>query len=153
MCLSKGLGAPVGSVLVSSRERVAEARIWRKRYGGGMRQVGILAAAGRHALAHHVERLAEDHARAKRAALAFADAAPGCLDPRHRRDQHPRHGRRRRRLDGRRPRRRGPRPGRADLRGRPRAVRLVWHLDVDDVGTDAAVEVVGSLLREGPTGR
>src|SRR6185437_6496433 len=54
VCLSKGLGAPVGSVLVSSAERIATARVWRKRYGGGMRQVGVLAAAGRYALAHHV---------------------------------------------------------------------------------------------------
>jgi threonine aldolase len=81
VCLSKGLGAPVGSVLVGSTSAMAEARVWRKRYGGGMRQVGILAAAGRYALEHHVERLADDHARASRAAAAFADASPGCLDP------------------------------------------------------------------------
>jgi threonine aldolase len=68
VCLSKGLGAPVGSVLVSSGERIAEARVWRKRYGAGMRQAGILAAAGLWALDHHVERLAEDHARARRLA-------------------------------------------------------------------------------------
>lgn len=65
VCLSKGLGAPVGSLMVGSRDAVAEARIWRKRMGGGMRQVGILAAAGLHALEHHVERLADDHAHAR----------------------------------------------------------------------------------------
>ncbi|MCW2815511.1 MAG: Low specificity L-threonine aldolase [Nocardioides sp.] len=65
VCLSKGLGAPVGSLLVGSADTVAEARVWRKRMGGGMRQVGILAAAGLHALDHHVERLAEDHAHAR----------------------------------------------------------------------------------------
>lgn len=65
VCLSKGLGAPVGSVLVGSTEHVAAARIWRKRYGGGMRQTGMLAAAGRFALRHHVERLADDHAHAR----------------------------------------------------------------------------------------
>ena len=64
VCLSKGLGAPVGSLMVGSADAVAEARIWRKRMGGGMRQVGILAAAGLHALEHHVERLADDHAHA-----------------------------------------------------------------------------------------
>ena len=64
VCLSKGLGAPVGSLMVGSAEAVAEARVWRKRMGGGMRQVGILAAAGLYALDHHVERLAEDHANA-----------------------------------------------------------------------------------------
>jgi threonine aldolase len=65
VCLSKGLGAPVGSLLVGSQEAVAESRVWRKRMGGGMRQVGILAAAGLHALEHHVERLAEDHEHAR----------------------------------------------------------------------------------------
>jgi threonine aldolase len=65
VCLSKGLGAPVGSLVVGSREAVAEARIRRKRMGGGMRQVGILAAAGLHALDHHVDRLADDHAHAR----------------------------------------------------------------------------------------
>jgi threonine aldolase len=66
LCLSKGLGAPVGSVLVGPRELVKEARRLRKRLGGGMRQAGILAAAGLHALDHHVERLAEDHEHAAR---------------------------------------------------------------------------------------
>lgn len=61
VCLSKGLGAPVGSVLVGPRDLIAAARRWRKALGGGMRQAGILAAAGLYALEHHVERLAEDH--------------------------------------------------------------------------------------------
>jgi threonine aldolase len=65
VCLSKGLGAPVGSVLVGSTEHIAAARIWRKRYGGGMRQTGMLAAAGRFALRNNVERLADDHANAR----------------------------------------------------------------------------------------
>jgi threonine aldolase len=65
VCLSKGLGAPVGSLMIGSRDAIAEARVWRKRMGGGMRQVGILAAAGWHALDHHVERLADDHAHAR----------------------------------------------------------------------------------------
>jgi threonine aldolase len=68
VCLSKGLGAPVGSVLVGSRALVDEARRWRKVCGGGMRQAGILAAAAQHALDHHVARLADDHARAARLA-------------------------------------------------------------------------------------
>jgi threonine aldolase len=61
VCLSKGLGAPIGSLVLASRDQVAEARVWRKRLGGGWRQAGILAAAGLHALDHHIERLAEDH--------------------------------------------------------------------------------------------
>ncbi len=64
VCLSKGLGAPIGSLVVGSADVIAEARIWRKRLGGGMRQVGVLAAAGIHALDHHLERLAEDHEHA-----------------------------------------------------------------------------------------
>ncbi len=75
VCLSKGLGAPVGSLVVGSTETIADARVWRKRLGGGMRQVGILAAAGLYALDHHVERLAEDHEHAR----LLADACG--LDP------------------------------------------------------------------------
>ena len=63
--LSKGLGAPVGSLLVGAAEAMVEARVWRKRLGGGMRQVGILAAAGLHALDHHIDRLATDHENAR----------------------------------------------------------------------------------------
>lgn len=73
ICLSKGLGAPVGSMLVGSTAFIHQARRVRKRIGGGMRQVGILAAAGLHALDHHVERLAEDHARAKRLEASLKD--------------------------------------------------------------------------------
>ena len=65
VCLSKGLGAPVGSLVVGSQAAIDESRVWRKRMGGGMRQVGILAAAGLHALDHHLERLADDHAHAR----------------------------------------------------------------------------------------
>lgn len=79
VCLSKGLGAPVGSLVVGSADAIAESRIWRKRMGGGMRQVGILAAAGLHALDHHVERLADDHAHARLLAEA-AGADPGAVD-------------------------------------------------------------------------
>ncbi len=68
VCFSKGLGAPVGSVLVGTCELIDSARRWRKVTGGGMRQSGMLAAACLHALDHHVERLAEDHARAVRLA-------------------------------------------------------------------------------------
>jgi threonine aldolase len=65
VCLSKGLGAPVGSLLIGPADVVADARVWRKRLGGGMRQAGILAAGGLHALDHHLERLADDHAHAR----------------------------------------------------------------------------------------
>lgn len=68
VCLSKGLGAPVGSVLCGSRELIARALRLRKMAGGGMRQAGVLAAAGLYALEHHIDRLAQDHALARRLA-------------------------------------------------------------------------------------
>ncbi|MEO7057948.1 MAG: low-specificity L-threonine aldolase [Caldimonas sp.] len=68
VCFSKGLGAPIGSALVGSREFIRAAHRWRKMVGGGMRQAGIVAAAALYALDHHVERLADDHARARRLA-------------------------------------------------------------------------------------
>jgi threonine aldolase len=72
VCLSKGLGAPVGSVVCGPRDLVTEARRLRKRLGGGMRQAGILAAAGLHALDHHLARLPEDHENARRLAEGLA---------------------------------------------------------------------------------
>jgi threonine aldolase len=71
MCLSKGLGAPVGSVLAGDADTISRARRWRKMVGGGMRQAGVIAAAGIFALQHHVQRLGEDHARAARVAEAL----------------------------------------------------------------------------------
>ncbi len=72
VCLSKGLGAPVGTVLVGNRDVIGKARRLRKALGGGWRQAGILAAAGLYALEHNVARLAEDHANARRLAAGFA---------------------------------------------------------------------------------
>ncbi|WP_328995112.1 threonine aldolase family protein [Kribbella sp. NBC_01245] len=81
VCLSKGLGAPVGSVLVGSAELVREARVWRKRLGAGWRQAGVLAAAGLYAVRNNVDRLAEDHAKARVIAEVLADAVPGGVKP------------------------------------------------------------------------
>jgi threonine aldolase len=137
ICLSKGLGAPVGSVLAGPKELVARARRWRKMLGGGMRQAGVLAAAGLFALEHNTARLAEDHSRA--AALADALRGLGCgavsqstnmvfFTP----------------ADGRN----------ADLRshlaadgvviggGASGAIRLVLHKDVDDAAFEAALSSV-----------
>ena len=137
VCLSKGLGAPVGSVLVSTADRIAEARVWRKRYGAGMRQVGILAAAGRYAIEHNVARLADDHARAKRLAEALGADPAGVdtnivvLDV----------------------------PAAAAVSAKaaeqgvlvsalgPRFLRLVTHLDVDDDGLERAIAVLRPLVR------
>jgi threonine aldolase len=145
VCLSKGLGAPVGSVLVSSRERIVEARVWRKRYGAGMRQVGILAAAGLHALDHHVARLADDHARARRLAEAIAGVRPDVVDPAAVETNIVV-------LDLAR----GPTaPELAAPAGRrgvgvsvlgASVARLVTHLDVDDAAIDHACEVLTDLL-------
>ena len=148
VCLSKGLGAPVGSVLAGSREQIAEARVWRKRYGGGMRQAGILAAAGLWALDHHIKRLADDHARARTFSEAVASRFPGVIDPAYVQtniviaDV-----------------------GQAgwpaadfvtiaEQRGlricavNEHAVRLVWHLDVDDADTSFAAELVSTMCAE-----
>ena len=73
ICLSKGLGAPIGSVLCGSRDFIAQALRWRKVAGGGMRQVGMLAAAAIYALEHNVPRLAHDHAMAARLAAGLAN--------------------------------------------------------------------------------
>jgi threonine aldolase len=81
VCLSKGLGAPIGSVMLSTKNRVAEARIWRKRYGAGMRQIGIIAAAAHYALDNNISRLADDHARAKKIAVALAAVDASLVDP------------------------------------------------------------------------
>jgi threonine aldolase len=134
VCLSKGLGAPVGSVLASSVDRIAEARVWRKRYGGGMRQVGILAAAGRYALAHNIDRLADDHARAARLAEALGGAPTQTnIVVLHAADA-------------------------ATVAGKaaeqdvfvsalgPQFLRLVTHLDIDDAGVQRAIDVLAPLL-------
>ncbi len=81
VCLSKGLGAPVGSLAVGPAEVIAEARLWRRRFGGAMRQAGVLAAAGTHALTHHRERLVEDHANARAIAERVAAAHGDVVDP------------------------------------------------------------------------
>lgn len=80
VCFSKGLGAPIGSMLLSTQERIDDARIWRKRFGGGMRQVGLLAAAADHGLTHHLDRLATDHAHAKKIAVSLSEIDPRLID-------------------------------------------------------------------------
>jgi threonine aldolase len=136
VCFSKGLGTPVGSVLVGSAERIATGRLWRKRLGGGMRQVGVLAAACLYALDHHLDRLAEDHEHAQLLAkrlgvdpstvetnMVVLDdvAAPVVAEA-------------------------------AKARGvlvsqvSARRIRLVTHLDVDRAGIDRAADVLAELL-------
>ncbi len=146
VCLSKGLGAPVGSLVVGSAERIAAGRVIRKRLGGGMRQAGVLAAAGSWALDHHVERLADDHARARRIAERVAEVPPGVVDPALvETNQVP--------LDLTGTPLDGPQLAAAareqgvlvSVMG-PRRVRLVTHLDLDDAGAARAGDVVARLL-------
>lgn len=147
VCLSKGLGAPVGSVVLMADPELADlARVVRKQLGGGMRQVGVLAAAGRYALTHHVDRLAEDHARARRLAEVLAELVPGSVEPAAVETN----------IVG------------VDLTAAPvdaaalaagcadggvlisvlgpRRVRLVTHLDVDDAGIERAVDALRRTL-------
>ena len=81
ICFSKGLGAPIGSVVASTKETIGRVHRFRKMFGGGMRQAGVIAAAALYALEHNVERLAEDHARAKRLANAVAEMPGVSIDP------------------------------------------------------------------------
>ena len=150
VCLSKGLGAPIGSVLVGDADKIAEARVWRKRLGGGMRQVGVLAAAGMYALDHNIERLADDHARAQRLAFAIAESVDGVVVPEHvdtnivvldlaavgwgapalasaAREQ-----------------------GVLISALGPAFARLVTHLDLDDEGLERGIGVLTALLRTSP---
>lgn len=80
VCFSKGLGAPIGSMLLSTKERIASARTWRKRFGGGMRQVGLLAAAAEYGLDHHLSRLSNDHHHARILAEAIAEVDAGLVN-------------------------------------------------------------------------
>jgi len=136
VCLSKGLGAPVGSVLVSSAERIAEARTWRKRYGGAMRQVGILAAAGRFALRNNIERLAEDHDRAARLAAALGQK-PELTETNIVVLRVP---------DAPALRLAALEQGVVVSAIGPTLLRLVTHLDIDDDGLDRAIEVLSPLV-------
>ena len=81
VCFSKGLGAPIGSMALSTRARIDSARVWRKRYGAGMRQVGILAAAADYSITHHLQDLVHDHRRAKSLATAIGSVDSSLIDP------------------------------------------------------------------------
>ena len=83
VCLSKGLGAPIGSLVAGTKTFIDRVHRFRKMFGGGMRQVGILAAAGIYALDHHIERLKEDHQNAKRLALGLKEIKGVAIDPEH----------------------------------------------------------------------
>lgn len=144
VCLSKGLGAPVGSLLLGSRDNIAKAHRYRKAMGGGMRQSGYLAAAGLFALEHHVERLRDDHARAKTVEaelrslsyvasvwpvetntvmFTLTDSMPADEFLEKLRERHVR----------------------AQRMGGPQTIRFVFHLDVSDTDLDGLVSALRAI--------
>jgi threonine aldolase len=133
VCLSKGLGAPVGSLVVTSRELAGVARVLRRRLGGGMRQAGILAAAGLFALEHHLERLAEDHAHAALIGERLGVATETNIVPVEVKDA---------RAFAAAAAEQGVLVGVVG----PSRIRLVTHLGVDEAGARKAADVVASLL-------
>jgi threonine aldolase len=147
VCLSKGLGAPVGSLVVGNKERIHQAHRLRKMLGGGMRQAGILAAAGLHALDHHVERLADDHRRAREIGSMLAALEGLSVDPESIQSNIVMAE-----VDGKR-------MGAAELVQRagdqgvlfydvgPARVRLVTHLDIGDDDIGRAADVIAEVLR------
>ena len=147
VCLSKGLGAPVGSMVVmKDAGRLEAARDLRHRLGGAMRQAGIIAAGGLYAIRHHVARLAEDHARARRLAEGVAAAAPGIVDPAAVETNIVVLDLTAARVDA------AGLDAACQAEGvlvscvAPRRVRLVTHLDVDDEGADRALDVITKAL-------
>ena len=146
VCLSKGLGAPVGSLIVGSRDRIAQARVIRKRLGGGMRQVGILAAAGDHALTHHLTRLADDHARAHRLAVALAPF--GVVDPDAVRTNLVPVDLSGTTLDAPTFAARAAAQDVHIAAMLPQLARIVFHLDIDDNALDRATEVLTGILAD-----
>jgi threonine aldolase len=146
VCLSKGLGAPVGSLLVGSREFIHLAHRYRKVFGGGMRQVGILAAAGLYALAHHRQRLADDHRRARRLAEALAELPGASVDLESVQtnmvfvDVGPSG------MEAAEVVAKAREQGVLCLALGPSVIRLVTHLDVDDEGVERAIVAFANIL-------
>ena len=144
-CFSKGLGAPVGSVLTGPREVIGRARVLRRQLGGGMRQAGVIAAGALHALEHHVERLAEDHERAARLADGLA-ALPGGALTLDRPDTNIVFFELDAALDGAAFREHLAAEGVLCSGTSPHRLRMVTHLDIDDAAIDAAVAAAGRAL-------
>lgn len=145
VCLSKGLGAPVGSLMVSTSERAERARVIRKRMGGGMRQAGILAAAGRYALEHHVARVADDHARARRIAEALSPYA--IVDPDRFRTNILLLDLSKSTMDAHAVAAAAREAGVLISVMGPRLARLITHLDVDDAAVDRAIDVLTRIFK------
>jgi len=139
MCLSKGLGAPVGAMLCGEVDFIARARRLRKQLGGGMRQAGVIAACGLYALEHNIERLAEDHRRARRLAEGISDIEElqvhQCtnmvfIEPP---------------LEQIEPLRRHLESRRIDIGEQSPRIRMVTHLDIDDDGIERSIDAIRSF--------
>jgi threonine aldolase len=147
VCLSKGLGAPVGSVLLSTTENIKRARVWRKRLGGGMRQVGVLGAACHYALDHNINRLADDHRNAKILASEIHRAFPLAIDPDHVQSN----------IVGLNLSQTEMSASELSAHARengvlvsalgPKYARLVTHLDISEAQAKSAAEVLASILK------
>lgn len=146
VCLSKGLGAPIGSVMLSTKERVARARVWRKRYGAGMRQVGLLAAAGHYALDHNIAQLAEDHRRAKEIAVALNALIPSLINPATVQTNIVGLDLAELNISAAELATRCKAEGLLIGALGPKYARLVTHLDIDDAGTAYAIDVLKRAL-------
>ena len=138
LCLSKGLGAPVGAMLVGDRDFIARSRRLRKQLGGGMRQAGVIAACGLYALEHNVDRLVQDHERARQLAEGISNIAD--LPVRHHTN-----------MVFIEPRAEDLEPLRLHLEARQiqfghqkPPLRMVLHLDIDDAGVERAVAAIRS---------
>jgi threonine aldolase len=147
VCLSKGLGAPVGSMVVmKDASRLDAARDLRHRLGGAMRQAGILAAGGRHAIAHNIKRLADDHARAKRLAAGIVEIPAVVVDTDSVETNMVMFDLRDDGIDADRLEAKCAADGVLVSTIAPRRVRLVTHLDVDDDGIEQAIASIQGAL-------
>ena len=146
VCFSKGLGAPVGSAVLLPENAVPEARAIRRRLGGGMRQAGILAAACLYALDHNLDRLAGDHARARRLAEACADLSPDVVDPALVETNIVSLDLTKHALDAKAFAERAREGGLLLGVIGARRVRMVLHLDADDAAVDRAIGTLRTLL-------
>jgi threonine aldolase len=148
VCLSKGLGSPVGSLLLSTTDNIKRARVWRKRLGGGMRQVGILGAACHYALDCNVTRLVDDHRHAKILATEINRALPSVIDPNHVQSNIVGLNLHQTEMSASELATRAREQGVLISALGPKYARLVTHLDVSEVQAKSAADILASIVKE-----
>jgi threonine aldolase len=153
VCFSKGLGAPIGSMLLTDKSRAAEARVWRKRYGAGMRQVGILAAAADFAISNNLSKLKLDHARAKKIAESCAAASPTSVDPNEVETNIVALDLRNHIVSAAEFNEKLKNEGILASALGPKFLRFVTHLDFDDIQLERVLEVLPRLLKSTLVGK